>query len=96
MVAPLGSALRKAPDKTALAGAVLLLCVVAACSRCHICCCVFSDRAMQLNEARFEMNYRCGYVLQHPSMRHDRYSPYEKAEIADSDPLILNIQVIFK
>jgi len=48
---------------------------------------------MQLNEARFEMYNRCGYVLQPRCLREAAYHPYTKGNVPGVDPLIINIQV---
>ena len=48
---------------------------------------------MQLNEARFEMYNRCGYVPHDLCLHEDNYDPFKKSEVVGSDPLILNIQV---
>nr|XP_018666895.1 1-phosphatidylinositol 4,5-bisphosphate phosphodiesterase gamma-1 isoform X2 [Ciona intestinalis] len=52
------------------------------------------DRSMQLNEARFEMFNRCGYVLQPQFFENELYHPYNKGNIQGVEPLIMNIQVI--
>ena len=39
------------------------------------------DRSMQLNEGRFLMNGRCGYVLQPDCMRADGYNPYNASTL---------------
>ncbi|CAK8681794.1 unnamed protein product [Clavelina lepadiformis] len=53
------------------------------------------DRSMQLNEAKFEMYDRCGYILQ-PKCLHDAsYHPYTKSSsLGGVEPLIMNIQII--
>ena len=48
---------------------------------------------MQLNEARFEMYNRCGFVPQHSAMHDITYDPFNKATLKGIEPLILNIQV---
>jgi len=55
---------------------------------------VVADRPMQLNEARFELFNRCGYIPQEHCLHNDGYDPYKKTDVENSDPLILNIQVI--
>uniref|UniRef100_H2ZL28 Phosphoinositide phospholipase C n=1 Tax=Ciona savignyi TaxID=51511 RepID=H2ZL28_CIOSA len=50
-------------------------------------------RSMQLNEARFEMYNRCGYVLQPHFFKDDLYHPYNKNNVPGVEPLIMNIQV---
>nr|CAB3264929.1 1-phosphatidylinositol 4,5-bisphosphate phosphodiesterase gamma-1 [Phallusia mammillata] len=53
------------------------------------------DRPMQLNEARFEMYDRCGYVLQPKCLRERiTYHPYEKTNMNESDPLVINMEVV--
>lgn len=45
-----------------------------------------ADRSMQMNEGRFMMNNRCGYVLQPDCMRHPNYDPYDKQSLSRVDP----------
>uniref|UniRef100_H2ZL30 Phosphoinositide phospholipase C n=1 Tax=Ciona savignyi TaxID=51511 RepID=H2ZL30_CIOSA len=52
------------------------------------------DRSMQLNEARFEMYNRCGYVLQPHFFKDDLYHPYNKNNVPGVEPLIMNIQIL--
>lgn len=52
-----------------------------------------SDRSMQLNEGRFGMNGRCGYVLQPECMRNPKYNPYDKHTLTGVDPITLCITV---
>lgn len=48
---------------------------------------------MQLNEGRFAMNGRCGYVLQPECMRNPKYNPFDKQTLANVDPITLGITV---
>ncbi|XP_012935284.1 1-phosphatidylinositol 4,5-bisphosphate phosphodiesterase gamma-1 isoform X2 [Aplysia californica] len=54
------------------------------------------DRAMQLNQGRFLMNGRCGYVLQPDVMRGEQYNPYEKKFLSslNVEPLTLTISIL--
>jgi phosphatidylinositol phospholipase C gamma-1 len=46
------------------------------------------DRPMQLNDSRFRMNGRCGYVLQPDCMRHPLYNPFDKSCLSRVDPAV--------
>ncbi|GFO31278.1 phosphoinositide phospholipase c, partial [Plakobranchus ocellatus] len=54
------------------------------------------DRALQLNQGRFLLNGRCGFVLQPEVMRSDLYSPYEKKFLStlNVEPLTLSITIM--
>ncbi|XP_055891169.1 1-phosphatidylinositol 4,5-bisphosphate phosphodiesterase gamma-1-like isoform X2 [Biomphalaria glabrata] len=54
------------------------------------------DKSMQLNQGRFLMNGRSGYVLQPSVMRSDLYSPYEKKFLSalNVEPLTLTINIM--
>jgi len=52
------------------------------------------DKPMQLNEAMFMQNGKCGYVLKPKSMFSENFNPYEKpATIEDTEPLTLTVRV---
>lgn len=52
------------------------------------------DRAMQLNEAMFSQNGKCGYVLKPRFMFDDNYNPYEKSSNIDNlSPIVLAVRV---
>lgn len=51
------------------------------------------DRSMQLNEGRFAMNGRCGYVLQPECMRNSKYNPFDKQTLVNIEPVTLCIAV---
>ncbi|BFZ19735.1 hypothetical protein BsWGS_22774 [Bradybaena similaris] len=54
------------------------------------------DRSMQLNQGRFLMNGRCGYVLQPEVMRSDLFNPFEKKFLSalNVEPLTLSIIIV--
>ncbi|XP_054169332.1 1-phosphatidylinositol 4,5-bisphosphate phosphodiesterase gamma-1-like [Oppia nitens] len=53
------------------------------------------DKAMQLNEAMFMQNGRCGYVLKPQYMFEDNFNPYEKpTDFHNFNPIVLTVRVI--
>ncbi|GBM08691.1 1-phosphatidylinositol 4,5-bisphosphate phosphodiesterase gamma-1 [Araneus ventricosus] len=52
-----------------------------------------ADRAMQLNQARFLENGKCGYVLRPKCMFDDNFNPYDRSTLQDVEPLTLTVQV---
>ncbi|CAL1272763.1 unnamed protein product [Larinioides sclopetarius] len=53
-----------------------------------------ADRAMQLNQARFLENGKCGYVLRPKCMFDDNFDPYDRSTLQDVEPLTLTVQII--
>ncbi|KAF8790535.1 1-phosphatidylinositol 4 like protein [Argiope bruennichi] len=53
-----------------------------------------ADRAMQLNQARFLQNGKCGYVLRPKCMFDDNFDPYDRSTLQDVEPLTLTVQII--
>lgn len=52
------------------------------------------DRAMQLNEAKFRQNGKCGYLLRPEFMSSNNYHPYERSLIESIvEPLTLSVRV---
>lgn len=52
------------------------------------------DRPMQFNEARFELNGRCGFV-QKPTIFDDtKFNPFLKSNHDNVDPLVINVQIM--
>jgi len=62
------------------------------CHKLCMCMCVL-DRSMQVNEGRFMMNNRCGFVLQPDCMRHPNYDPYDKLSLSRVDPPIEPVHI---
>jgi len=58
-----------------------------------VCARVIADRPMQLNEGRFMMNNRCGYVLQPDCMRHPSYDPCNKLSLSRVDPAVEPVHI---
>jgi len=54
---------------------------------------VLADRSMQVNEGRFMMNNRCGYVLQPDCMRHPSYDPCDKCSLNRVDPVVEPVHI---
>ncbi|XP_071959043.1 1-phosphatidylinositol 4,5-bisphosphate phosphodiesterase gamma-1-like isoform X2 [Antedon mediterranea] len=52
------------------------------------------DRPMQLNEGLFQMNGRCGYLLQPESMRSENYDPIDKRTLQGVDAIHLTVDII--
>ncbi|XP_071036049.1 1-phosphatidylinositol 4,5-bisphosphate phosphodiesterase gamma-1 isoform X2 [Parasteatoda tepidariorum] len=52
------------------------------------------DRAMQLNQARFLQNGRCGYVLRPECMFEDHFDPHDRSCVEGREPFMLSVQVI--
>lgn len=52
------------------------------------------DKAMQLNEARFMVNGRCGYVLKPQFMQHEYYNPFDKSSVVGVDPITISLRII--
>jgi len=48
---------------------------------------------MQLNEGKFAMNGRCGYVLQPECMKSPGYNPFDKHTLVGVDPITVSITV---
>ena len=57
------------------------------------CCDLFTDKAMQLNQARFMMYNNCGFVPKPEFMDGKTYKPHSRVKLEGVDPLIINIQV---
>lgn len=51
------------------------------------------DRAMQLNEAKFMQNGKCGYVLRPKFMFSNDYNPYERTTLNDVEPITVTVRV---
>lgn len=52
------------------------------------------DKSMQLNQAMFMQNGKCGYVLKPKYMFNDNFNPYEKqSSIEGAEPLTLTVRV---
>lgn len=57
-------------------------------------CFSIPDRPMQLNEARFIQNGRCGYVLRPEYMFQDNFDPYDRKSLpANVKACVLSIRV---
>nr|ABM55782.1 phospholipase C gamma [Chaetopterus pergamentaceus] len=53
------------------------------------------DRSMQLNEGKFKLNGRCGYILQPECMHMDNFNPFNKRDLEGVvEPLSLSINII--
>ncbi|XP_074646958.1 1-phosphatidylinositol 4,5-bisphosphate phosphodiesterase gamma-1-like isoform X2 [Tubulanus polymorphus] len=52
------------------------------------------DKWMQLNEARFSDNGRCGYVLKPDCLFHDDYDAYDIRTLIGVDPLSISVTII--
>ncbi|ESN93887.1 hypothetical protein HELRODRAFT_88112 [Helobdella robusta] len=52
-------------------------------SGCHMAALNYQtgDRSMQLNEGRFQMNGKCGYVLQPDCLKSDNFNPYDSKSL---------------
>ncbi|KAK7884209.1 hypothetical protein WMY93_027332 [Mugilogobius chulae] len=53
-----------------------------------------ADKPMQMNQALFMLNGRCGYVLQPPIMRDDTFDPFDRHTLRSVDPISLQIEVL--
>ncbi|XP_072305901.1 1-phosphatidylinositol 4,5-bisphosphate phosphodiesterase gamma-1 isoform X3 [Eucyclogobius newberryi] len=53
-----------------------------------------ADKPMQMNQALFMLNGRCGYVLQPPIMRDDTFDPFDRHTLRTVDPVSLQIEVL--
>ncbi|KAJ0064227.1 hypothetical protein NL108_001527, partial [Boleophthalmus pectinirostris] len=53
-----------------------------------------ADKPMQMNQALFMLNGRCGYVLQPPIMRDDSFDPFDRHTLRSVDPISLQIEVL--
>lgn len=51
------------------------------------------DRAMQINEAKFMLNGKCGYLLRPKFMFDENFNPYERTTLRDVEALTLSIKV---
>ncbi|XP_041375829.1 1-phosphatidylinositol 4,5-bisphosphate phosphodiesterase gamma-1-like [Gigantopelta aegis] len=52
------------------------------------------DRPMQLNQAQFLRNGRCGYVLKPDCMRKANFSPFNLVSLQDVQPVTLTIKIL--
>ncbi|KAJ8974219.1 hypothetical protein NQ317_018142 [Molorchus minor] len=52
------------------------------------------DKPMQLNQAKFRDNGRCGYLLKPEFMFNDNFDPYDKNTLIGVEPLTLTIRII--
>lgn len=52
------------------------------------------DRPMQLNEARFELNGRCGFVPKPEIFGDTKFNPFLRSNHDNLDPLVINLQII--
>uniref|UniRef100_A0A673ALG9 1-phosphatidylinositol 4,5-bisphosphate phosphodiesterase gamma n=1 Tax=Sphaeramia orbicularis TaxID=375764 RepID=A0A673ALG9_9TELE len=53
-----------------------------------------ADKPMQMNQALFMLNGRCGYVLQPPIMRDDTFDPFDKHTLRGLEQVTLQIEVL--
>lgn len=53
-----------------------------------------ADKPMQMNQALFMLNGRCGYVLQPPIMRDDNFDPFDRHTLRGLDTVTLEIEVL--
>jgi phosphatidylinositol phospholipase C gamma-1 len=51
------------------------------------------DRAMQLNEAKFMQNAKCGYLLRNDFMFENDFNPYDRNTLHGIEPLTLTVKV---
>jgi len=51
------------------------------------------DRAMQLNEAKFMQNGKCGYLLRNDFMFENDFNPYDRNTLHGIEPLTLTVKV---
>lgn len=56
--------------------------------------CLSTDKAMQLNQAKFRENGNCGFLVRPDFMFRDDFDPYDKNTLVGVDPLTLSIRVI--
>lgn len=56
----------------------------------------FSDKAMQLNSARFSFGRQRGFVPKPSFFDNPNFNPFVKHHLPDLDPLLINLQVICK
>lgn len=52
------------------------------------------DRPMQMNEARFELNGRCGFVPKPEIFNDTKFNPFFRSNHDNVDPLVINLQII--
>ncbi|XP_054720768.1 1-phosphatidylinositol 4,5-bisphosphate phosphodiesterase gamma-1-like [Uloborus diversus] len=52
------------------------------------------DKAMQLNQARFLQNGRCGYVLKPSFMLDEAFDPYDKTTLQGVKPIVVTLEII--
>jgi phosphatidylinositol phospholipase C gamma-1 len=60
----------------------------------NITVCPSTDKAMQLNQAKFRENGACGYLTKPQFLSRDDFDPYDKNTLVGVDPLTLSIRVI--
>ncbi|CAL1605714.1 unnamed protein product [Knipowitschia caucasica] len=53
-----------------------------------------ADKPMQMNQALFMLNGRCGYVLQPAIMRDDTFDPFDRHTLRTVEPMSLQIEVL--
>ncbi|XP_072904691.1 1-phosphatidylinositol 4,5-bisphosphate phosphodiesterase gamma-1-like isoform X1 [Hemitrygon akajei] len=52
------------------------------------------DKPMQLNQAIFTMNGRCGYVLHPDIMRDENFDPFDKSTLKGVEPITIQLQIL--
>ncbi|XP_032876257.1 1-phosphatidylinositol 4,5-bisphosphate phosphodiesterase gamma-1-like isoform X2 [Amblyraja radiata] len=52
------------------------------------------DKPMQLNQAIFSMNGRCGYVLHPNIMKEDIFDPFDKNTLKGVEPITIQLQIL--
>ncbi|XP_055489397.1 1-phosphatidylinositol 4,5-bisphosphate phosphodiesterase gamma-1-like [Leucoraja erinacea] len=52
------------------------------------------DKPMQLNQAIFSMNGRCGYVLHPDIMKEDTFDPFDKNTLKGVEPITIQLQIL--
>jgi phosphatidylinositol phospholipase C gamma-1 len=60
----------------------------------NITVCPSTDKAMQLNQAKFRENGASGYLAKPLFMCRDNFDPYDKNTLVDVETLTLSIRVI--
>lgn len=57
------------------------------------CFSLLADKPMQMNQAVFMLNGRCGYILQPSVMREEAYDPFDRYSLRGMQPITLHIEV---
>ncbi|XP_051788777.1 1-phosphatidylinositol 4,5-bisphosphate phosphodiesterase gamma-1 [Erpetoichthys calabaricus] len=52
------------------------------------------DKPMQMNQALFMLNGKCGYVLQPSIMREESFDPYDRTSLRGVEPITVQIEVL--